>query len=215
MPRVLIVGKTKKWDEACVGGLVLDESLKSVRLLTASGEDQPADTPFEVGCIWEITFEEIQADNRTSPHSEDVRVIEATPSSPRIDQRKLVDFIRDRFCQSVYSPAELFDGLVKPTDNYKWFVASKTGLPSYSTGFWRLDNALRLFWVSQNRERKPRYIYLDDDGNNPTFDVPYVGFEEPPLVVIPRGAIVRFSLAQPFKNDKQHRCYLQLSGWFL
>lgn len=207
MTKVLIVGKTKKWKEVCVGGLVLD-SLRSVRLLTESGDDQPEDTPFELGSVWEISFEESSCHQRANPHVEDVRIVGKQPVAGWL-REKFVDFLVKRIDAPTVDPRYLFDGLVQFTENRKWYVAPDRGLPSYSTGFWRLRKALRLFWVYQYPESKPRYLYLDENAANPTFDVPYVGFEEP-LEVIPRGTLVRFSLTRKYKG----RFWLQLSGWF-
>jgi hypothetical protein len=38
--------------------------------------------------------------------------------------------------------------------------------------------------------------------------------EEVPEEISP-GTLLRFSLAHPFPDDPQKRCFLQLSGWFM
>ena len=47
--------------------------------------------------------------------------------------------------------------------------------------------------------------------------MPYVGFADP-IERIPKGALVRVSLARWWRPDDapdmEERCYLQLSGWF-
>lgn len=48
--------------------------------------------------------------------------------------------------------------------------------------------------------------------------IPYVGFE-PAVDLIPKGTLVRVSLARWWRPhdsppDMEERCYLQLSGWY-
>lgn len=212
MARVLIVGKTRKWDKICVGGINIDNA-QSIRLLTADGDDHPTNTPYELGDMWDMKLKEPNRNQIKKPHIENTLVLQAD----RLKTYSLGavrEYIIKVIGAPLVEPKRLFDGLLRFTDNRKWYVSPKDGLPGYSTGFWRLQNALRLFWVTQNRERKPRFIYVDQDGGNPTFDVPYVGYQAP-LEVISSDTVLRFSLAQPFANDRNRRCYLQLSGWLL
>lgn len=56
MERVLIVAKTHISNyKACVGGLTRDTN-KSIRLLCPDGSNQPANTPYDVGQVWELEF---------------------------------------------------------------------------------------------------------------------------------------------------------------
>ena len=212
MVQVLIVGKTKKWDKACVGGIIIDKA-KGIRLLTSEGDDHPANTQYDLGDKWDLQLQEVPRSQIKTPHTENIKVLHAdqVATYPLSSVR---DYILKYVGAPLVDPKRLFDGLIRATDNRKWYVSPRDGLSDYSTGFWRLHKALRLFWVRQNKERKPRYIYVDDDGDNPTFDVPYVGYQEP-LEVIPRHTLLRFSLAQAFRDDYQKRCYLQLSGYFI
>ena len=212
MARVLIVGKTKKWDKTCVGGINIDNA-QSIRLLTEDGDDHPSGTPYDVGSLWDIQLKEPHRNQVKKPHTENSLVLQAD----HINSYSLAavrNYVSKAIGTPLVEPNQLFDGLLRYTANRKWYVSPSDGLPSFSTGFWRLHKALRLFWVTQNRERKPRYIYVDNGSDNPTFDVPFVGYQEL-LELIPSHTVLRFSLAQPFSNDRNRRCYLQLSGWFL
>lgn len=70
MERVLIVAKTRMANGACVSGLVL-ETNKGIRLLSPNGSNQPTDTGFDIGQIWDLDF---QYTPGKPPHIEDVRV---------------------------------------------------------------------------------------------------------------------------------------------
>src|SRR5947209_92779 len=70
--RVLIVAKTRMHWTACVGGLALDNN-QGVRLLTADGSNQPVNTDYEVGQVWDLEFKP-KPDIRP-PHVEDVMVV--------------------------------------------------------------------------------------------------------------------------------------------
>ena len=52
---VLIVSKTHMTNAVCVGGLVLADN-RYVRLLNPGNYNQPTDTDFEVGEVWDLTF---------------------------------------------------------------------------------------------------------------------------------------------------------------
>ena len=212
MVRVLIVGKTKKWDKTCVGGITIDNA-QSIRLLTSNGDDHPKNTPYNLGDMWDMQLKAPRRNQIKKPHTENTLVLQ-DDHMETYSLSAVRKYVTEAIGAPLIEPKHLFDGLLRFTDNRKWYVSPSDGLPSYSTGFWRLQKALRLFWVTQNKERKSRYIYVDNEGGNPTFDVPYVGYQEP-LEVIPSHTVLRFSLAQPFSNDKQKRCYLQLSGWFI
>ena len=213
MPKVLIVGKTRKWDKACVGGLQLDNG-RSLRLLTSGGDDQPENTAYELGSIWEITLREIYPSRKSAPHVEDVQVTQEQFIVQR-DRSEVRDYLLKLFGTPISEPKALFDGFVRYTSNRRWYVSPRDGLPQYSTGFWRFRHGLRLYYDTRNSKNpRARYIYLDDRKSSPTFDVPYVGYAKP-IEVIAANSLLRFSLAQPFEDDRERRCYLQLSGWFL
>ncbi len=208
MAHVLIVGKTNMGKQLCLGGIVL-ENRRSVRLLPSKGIGHPLDKPIDLGDVWDMVFNEVPASEITAPHTEDVRAI----SGRRIGRysgnellKKLVDCITVR----TIDPQELFDSHIRFTRNARGYISPRHSLPQYSTGFWRFrlpllriaeDDGSR-FWVLSERGR----IILD---------VKYVGLEEEVPEEISPGALLRFSLAHPFPDDPQKRCFLQLSGWFL
>ena len=72
---ILIVSKTHMSNAACVGGLVLENN-RYVRLLNAGNYNQPTDTEFKVGDIWNIDF--IDRNPTTPPHTEDVIILNKT-----------------------------------------------------------------------------------------------------------------------------------------
>ncbi len=53
---VLIVAKTYMKNAFCVGAYDM-ENKRNIRLLSASGENQPRDTRFNVGQLWNLKYE--------------------------------------------------------------------------------------------------------------------------------------------------------------
>ena len=90
-------------------------------------------------------------------------------------------------------------------------IAERSGVPPYSTMFWRPDQPLTRIEDS----KRLRYRYPTPDGG---CTLVFVGFQEP-IEVIPAGALVRVSLAHWWRPDDrpddEQRCYVQLSGYFL
>ena len=69
---VLILSKTKYGNtQVCVGGICTINK-QFIRLLNPGGYYQPADTQFNIGDIWDITF--TVNSNREEPHNEDVTI---------------------------------------------------------------------------------------------------------------------------------------------
>jgi hypothetical protein len=69
---VLILSKTKYGStQVCVGGICISNK-QFIRLLNNGGYYQPADTQFNIGDIWDITF--TVNPNRKEPHNEDVTI---------------------------------------------------------------------------------------------------------------------------------------------
>ena len=67
---VLILSKTKYGStQVCVGGICISNK-QFIRLLNQGGYYQPADTHFNIGDIWEISFTPVTV--RKEPHNEDV-----------------------------------------------------------------------------------------------------------------------------------------------
>ena len=203
--KVLITSKTRKGNAACVGGLVLENN-KFIRLLNPGNWDQPIDTPFNIGDIWNLEF--IPVENLVPPHIEDVIVI-----SRSFDYR--VQNIQQVILNSgvkIYcgDPNRIFDGLLRWTNNGSGYINSQ-GIPQNSVGFWIPDRNLIL------AEDERHYYY--GSMNEPTNKrLVYVGFPAPKKI-IPAGTLTRISLARWWKPEDadsklEERCYLQLSGWY-
>src|ERR1700736_4318226 len=137
MARVLIVAKTRMGPNyACVGGLNLEKN-QNIRLLRSDGSNQPVITEFEVGQVWELVFQPLSG--ITPPHVEDVRVVRETYVGS-------VSNIRNMLMQRVQAwrggPDQLFEGkLILEKTSY---ISKTKGLPGCSTGYWLLNNPLRL-----------------------------------------------------------------------
>ena len=58
MERVLIVAKTRMHGAVCVSGLTRDTT-SSIRLLRPDRSNQPINTSFDVGQVWELEFHQI------------------------------------------------------------------------------------------------------------------------------------------------------------
>ncbi|MFL5735175.1 MAG: dual OB domain-containing protein [Chloroflexia bacterium] len=203
--KVLIVAKTHVHGRACVGGLALDDN-RPLRLLEPNGAHQPADTPYDVGQIWDLDVE--PCPHVTPPHVEDMRVLTRclvghVPNMRLLLQRRVQPWRG--------APNQTFENLVRPTGNGSGYVNEIMGVPSMSTGFWLPDRSLS----HELHEDKHYYRYPRDTGVRL---LPYVGFA-PPIDLIPAGSLVRLSLARWRRPDRavdvEYRCFLQLSGWYL
>lgn len=199
---VLIVAKTHMSQTACVGGFELSTH-KNIRLLNEDGSNQPTNTPFEVGQVWDVEYD--TRPNLKSPHMEDVLIR---------SQR----FIRNQLSVGQFlivnapvwrgSPETLFDGKIH-YERAKSGYVRPGNVPLQSVGFWLSDKNLELTILNDHKH----YFYFGD--GNEVFVIPYVGYANP-IDTIRSGILVRVSLArwwrQPGFNDE--RCYLQISGWY-
>lgn len=201
---VLITSKTHKGKAACVGGLLINNN-RLVRLLNPGNWDQFANTDFDIGDVWDITFQE--RDDVEPPHIEDIIIL----------SKKYVSNIGDisQFLQksgvTIYngSPNQIFDGLLDWTGNGGGYL-SQGKLPDNSVGFWISDSDLIL------DEDDKHYVYKTNDIFERDKRIAYVGFA-PKVKVIPSGTLMRVSLARWWKPEDstiEERCYLQLSGWY-
>lgn len=191
--RVLIVSKTHVWGAACVGG-VTDQG-QSVRLKKQDGTF-PESALYEIGQIWDMDF---TAHPDRAPHVEDVLVTrgQLVATQPALRQHLL-----GRFQPQQGPVANLFDGHLGTTGNGSCYIATRLGVPNYSTGFWVPDANLRF--------EATYYCYGP-------YRLKYVGFADP-IPFITAGTLVRVSLARwwaPADAAVEERCYLQLSGWYL
>lgn len=215
---VLITSKTKFGENhVCVGGLVIRDN-KYIRLLNRGGSRNPrgwyqfADTPLNIGDIWDIDFKD--SPYALEPHLEDVFI---TINKKISKVENISDFIKNQGVPIIEgSIINLFDGKLQ------WFGKNQSGylsedqekMPTQSVGFWISDEDLVL---SGNRYF---YTYKIMGLFTVSKSLKWVGTVEP-LKIIPKGTLIRVSLAKwwPPKNSPKdynvpHGCYLQLSGWY-
>jgi hypothetical protein len=201
--RVLIVAKTHMMGEFCVGGLAR-ETNQNIRLLEPGGQNQPVDTAYEVGQIWEIEFS--PRPHVIPPHVEDV-IVERSQYVGKAKDVKETLLKRVQLWRG--GPDRLFDGLIRFTESGGGYISERTGIPRQSVGFWLSDRAL------QRTEQQQRIRYYTPDYR---LKLSYVGTAEA-IDILPAETLLRVSLArwwQPYHDPSgESRCHLQLSGWFL
>ena len=203
--KVLIVAKTRMGGGACIGAIT--EQGKSVRLVPFKDDPHDgANREYEVGDIWEIIAE--PASQLAPPHTEDIVVYE---KSQLRDAKDLIGSIERLMPPKSGCPFGLYERLLQATGNGALYVAERTGMPPYSTAFWRPDRPL----ARDIEGRRVRYRYPSESGG---YALTFVGFQEP-LEMIPEGTLLRISLARPWrpedKPNEELRCHAQISGWFL
>jgi len=200
--KVLIVAKTHMQNAACIGGIL--ESNRSVRLLQPNAHNHPPETEYQVGQIWEVEFQERQ--ETIPPHVEDIL----------IQKRKFIGtyatlgkYLRTKVNIWKGGIENLYDGLIRFTQNGSGYISHRVGIPNVSTGYWLPDKPLI---YDNNSPDKIKYTYANSK------HISYVGYEKH-LATIPANTLVRVSLARWWKPDNapemEERCYLQLSGWYL
>lgn len=203
---VLIVSKTHMSDAACVGGLVLSTN-RYVRLLNPGNNNQPANTDFEVGDVYDLNFTD--RSNIYPPHVEDVIILSKKflRSIPN-----LTNFILQRNIVDWNGHIDvLFDGLLDWTESGSGFIPFEEEMPGQSVGFWITDKDL----IRVNLKNKIRYRF--PNGRN-FRNITYVGHQEAEEK-IPAGTLLRVSLSRIFPPDGSNfdtprGYYLQLSGWY-
>lgn len=203
--RVLIVAKTRMGKGACIGAIT--ENGKSVRLIPFNDDPhEGANREYEVGDVWEISSK--PATSPIPPHNENIVVYE---KRHLLTTRELEGAIELLMPPKVGGPTVLYEGLLQSTGSGALYIAKQSGVPPYSTTFWRPDQPL----IRDTAGKRVRYRYPPENGGC-TFT--FVGFQEP-LEVIPAGTLVRVSLAHWWRPedtpDAEKCCYAQLSGWFL
>jgi len=187
-----------------VGAIALEDG-RSVRLIDAHVDaHEGGGMHYAVGEVWEV--DAAPAEHITPPHTEDILV----QSSRRIGKmQNPVRFIEAHMPPVVGGVTLLFDGKLQRASSGALYVAASSGLPNFSTTFWRPDRSLRRIETSH----RIRYVYPAEHGDV-TFA--FVGFQAPPPE-IPAGALVRISLAHPWRPadqpEEELRCYAQVSGW--
>jgi len=110
---------------------------------------------------------------------------------------------------------DTFEGKLNCTNSGTFYISEDEngcGVPQNSTCFWLCDMEIR----RKDSYGKIRYNY-NDGTRHWGYDITYVGLEENPVQIIPKGTLVRLSLAhwwKPQGSEDEERCYLQLSGWY-
>jgi ATP-dependent DNA helicase RecQ len=203
--RVLIVAKTRQGSGACIGGITFEG--QSVRLIAANAAtNEHAGLEYGVGEVWEI--EAAPATQVVPPHVENIivharRRLGAMPGP--------IPFIEERMPPVAGGIARLYEGLAQSVPGGPLFIAQRTGIPAFSTTFWRPDQPLQ----RDEESKRIRYRYPTPDGGR---TLTFVGFQEP-IDVIPAGTLLRVSLAHWWRpsaasDEIEQRCYVQLSGWY-
>ena len=206
--RVLIVAKTRMGSGACIGAIT--EIGESVRLIPFNADPHDgANREYEVGDIWEITAE--PETSLIPPHNENIVVHKKSRLHTTRDTKNLISTIELLMPPKTGHPRELYEGLLQNTKSGRLHIAKQSGIPPYSTTFWRTDQPLTL----DTEKQKLRYRYPTGNGGC-TFT--FGGFQEPPET-IPAGTLLRVSLAHWWRPEDipevEERCYAQISGWFL
>ena len=203
--KVLIVAKTRMGGGACIGAIT--ENGESVRLIPFNEDPHDgANREYEVGDVWKIFSK--PATSLIPPHNENIVVYE---KQHLLTTRELEGAIELLMPPKIGGPTALYEGLLQLTGGGALYISDQSGLPPYSTTFWRPDQPL----IRDTEGKRVRYRYPTENGGG---TLTFVGFQEP-LEVIPAGTLVRISLAHRWKPedtpDAEERCYAQLSGWFL
>jgi len=205
---VLIVSKTHMSSAACVGGLVLAHN-RYIRLLNLGNYNQPIDTDFEVGAIWDLTFTD--RTNLHPPHIEDV-IISAKIFLRRVEN--ISNFLRERNVIDWNGHINnLFCGLLQWTNSGTGYIPLGGQMPTRSVGFWITDKALVSVTFENN---KTRFRYPNSTVYR---NISYVGYQET-IATIPAGTVLRVSLSRIFPPENSEITaptgyYLQLSGWYI
>ncbi len=201
--KVVIVAKTRMRSGACIGAIAADG--RSLRLIAPDADfNDRFNLDYCVGEVWEIEGE--PPAEIIPPHTENI-VVRRKRRLGQIED--LTPLIERHMSPVVGGVQALYDGLVQGAPGGPLYIAARTGIPAYSTLFWRPDRPLRRDLTG----KRIRYRYPTSGGGQ---TLAFVGFQEPPEE-IPAGALVRVSLAHWWRPQEhpeaELRCYLQLSGW--
>ncbi len=200
---VVIVAKTHMKNATCVGAFEISSG-KNLRLLTSNGDNQPNDTDFEVGQIWNIVY--IKRDTLLPPHIEDVLVSSKNRTG---FQNNLKSFLLQNALIWRGGPEKIFEGKVKFNVGKSGCITKKGGIPGQSVGFWLANRDLELTIL----EDQKHYFYFGENGEICAF--PLTGYISP-TDKIPVGTLIRVSLARWWSPHEgiEKGCYCQISGWY-
>lgn len=201
---VLIVSRTQMGGgNVCIGGFDISKK-RNIRLLTSNGGNQTEDALFQICQIWKIAY--TPKFNLACPHSEDV-MVQTSHLSTTLNREDAKRFISQNCNVISGSLSNLFGGSIHSPLRAASYIDA-TSVPDHSVCFWRPNSSLT-YKILFNKDK---YHYIDPEHN--TYFA-YVG-TDPVIEIIPKGSIVRMSLARWWAppNSESKACYLQLSGWF-
>lgn len=206
--RVVIVSKTKMHGGICIGGII-EATVFPVRIIPPGCANNPLDTPFNIGEIWELDLK--PRANLTPPHVEDH---DFTSKAKVGEVADLKNWILGEVAPWRGGPEALFGGALKFRPGYSAYVPISDKTVRNSTGFWLLPYALDYAPFEDGARTKPKYRLA---GPTPLV-VPCVGVALS-ISNVPGGSLVRVSLAHPWTAasappDEDKRLSLQLSGWY-
>lgn len=209
MEKVLIVSKTRMGHGLCMSGLTI--SNKSIRLIPPGRLNQPFETKFDIGQIWNIEYKE--KGNIDPPHFEDVEVI----SQEYLGYvRNMRETLLKRIRPWQGGPEALYDKML--TLRYeKGYVPRSGPIPKQSTGYWLPDRELVLSQEDGKNFYRVAYHYRSGGTIIPrTLSIRFVGIADPVKHIEP-DTLVRVSLARWFRPQgaDEERCYLQISGFYI
>lgn len=206
MEIVLIVSRTRMAKGVCVSGII-ENTCEFIRIHDHKGACLKGDAPYQVGERWEMDVKKAW-NTRQRPHIEDKQV---TPHRRigQISMKNLTTFVTNNCHITKGSIMELFNHkLTFENSHYPTAYITDKDTPDHSVEFWIADKDLIKTVYTFDTGHKIYYRYGD-------YKIKYVGFQEP-LEIIPQGTMIRMSLANWWSKDPnlEHRCYLQLSGWY-
>ena len=201
--KVLIVAKTQQHPGACIGAISADG--RSLRLVADGDPDHIAGLDYSVGDVWEVDTAAPAA--IVPPHVENVVVRSRTRLRTVSDPVPTIE----KYMAPSFGPITgLYGALVQRSESGGLYIAEATGVPAYSTLFWRTEQPME-------RDTSGKRLHYCCPGPNGACRITFVGFQEPASVLSP-GTLLRISLAhwwRPADRPEQElRCYVQLSGWF-
>lgn len=200
--KILIVAKTHMSQAFCIGAYDMDNCI-NIRLLTLDGKNQPLDTKFKIGQIWEVSY--IKRDNIIKPHIEDV-LIGNCKFIKNIEN--ITSYLINQVKIWKGSPTSIFDNKINFPIGKSGFLEQKNSNLNLSVGFWISDKDLELTIL----EDRKHYLYFGEQ----VYSFPFVGVMKQ-VETIPKGTLLRVSLTRwwsPEPNQLPERCYCQLSGWY-
>lgn len=189
----------------CIGGFDIAAG-RNIRLLNSQGKPPKSDAPFQVGDIWNVTYEPLSDSSLVMPHAEDVRVLDCRLKTS-LDSDVLLDFIY-RHCAIYEGPIQnLFGGHLVLGRGAA--CIEKSAVPDHSVCFWEISTPLH------HRTAYEKHKYFYEEGETKVW-LPYVGTADP-IEIVRSPGLARVSLARWWKlagSDIEEKCYLQLSGWY-